>query len=270
MIPTVFVVSVGISDERLSKSNVVSTDPSAILVAGKVDIAFFDKTGTLTEEGLSFHSTTDLDGIEKEALTEGNLLDAMSVCHSLTTSQSGTVVGNTLEKAMFKASGAKLNSASQSFSVNLNGNSMNVVKRYTFDHHRMTQSVVIEDLQGKMFAYVKGSIESIAKVCNNIPGNYEQFVRESSSRGLYQIAVAMKEVTDSSMERNEIEKDLSFIGFVNFKNELKHDTKSVLNELQEGNVRSIMITGDSTLTGIHIAKECGLIGGDKKVIFGKR
>jgi magnesium-transporting ATPase (P-type) len=47
LLPTVFVVSVGISAKRLSKKRISCTNQEGILVAGKVNTAFFDKTGTL-------------------------------------------------------------------------------------------------------------------------------------------------------------------------------------------------------------------------------
>jgi P-type E1-E2 ATPase len=56
LLPTVFIVSEGISADRLLKKRIAVTDPHRILMAGKVRVAFFDKTGTLTEQGLNFHS----------------------------------------------------------------------------------------------------------------------------------------------------------------------------------------------------------------------
>ena len=46
LLPTVFTVSVGVSDKRLSDLRIACTNSEEILVAGKVRRAFFDKTGT--------------------------------------------------------------------------------------------------------------------------------------------------------------------------------------------------------------------------------
>jgi P-type E1-E2 ATPase len=59
LLPTVFTVSVGISDKRLAKKQIACTNSEGILGAGKVKRAFFDKTGTLTKLGLSFHQMRD-------------------------------------------------------------------------------------------------------------------------------------------------------------------------------------------------------------------
>jgi magnesium-transporting ATPase (P-type) len=47
MLPSVFVVSVGISAKRLHEKRITCTNQEGILIAGKVNTAFFDKTGTL-------------------------------------------------------------------------------------------------------------------------------------------------------------------------------------------------------------------------------
>jgi cation-transporting ATPase 13A3/4/5 len=39
----------------------------------------------------------------------------------------------------------------------------------------------------------------------------------------------------------------------------------MIEQLKEGDIESIMVTGDSLLTGIHIAKECGILFPDQKV-----
>jgi len=47
LLPTVFTVSVGISDDRLARKRIACVNNEDILVAGKVRRVFFDKTGKL-------------------------------------------------------------------------------------------------------------------------------------------------------------------------------------------------------------------------------
>jgi cation-transporting ATPase 13A3/4/5 len=53
---------------------------------------------------------------------------------------------------------------------------------------------------------------------------------------------------------------MTFLGFILFRNELKPDTAEALRLLREGSIRTVMITGDHPLTGIHIAKQSGMLG----------
>jgi hypothetical protein len=58
LLPTVFVVYVGISANRLQRKRIACTYLEGILVTGLVDAAFFDKAGTLTKQGLKFFPST--------------------------------------------------------------------------------------------------------------------------------------------------------------------------------------------------------------------
>lgn len=61
------------------------------------------------------------------------------------------------------------------------------------------------------------------------------------------------------MSREEVESDLSFVGFIIFENKLKPTTAGVLEELIASNIGAVMVTGDNILTAISVARECGLI-----------
>jgi cation-transporting ATPase 13A3/4/5 len=61
------------------------------------------------------------------------------------------------------------------------------------------------------------------------------------------------------MTRTEVERDLCFVGFIIFENKLKPSTAPVLKELNDSNIRTVMVTGDNILTAISVARECGLL-----------
>lgn len=69
-------------------------------------------------------------------------------------------------------------------------------------------------------------------------------------------------VKSQKIKREEVEKDLDFVGFIIFENKLKPTTASVLKELTESNIGSIMVTGDNILTAISVARNCGLVDKD--------
>lgn len=130
----------------------------------------------------------------------------------------------------------------------------------------MTQSVIIQNQKGITYAFIKGSSESIKQLCcpDSVPLDFDDCVKKSAREGIYQISMAMKEISSNWQvsSRSELERDATFLGVVNFKNFLRAETKEVLTQLKEGDVDSIMVTGDSILTGIHIAKECRIIQSD--------
>lgn len=267
LLPTVFTVSVGISENRLSQKRIACSKSEDILVAGKVTRAFFDKTGTLTRQGLDFISAKCRESWDsEEAELSADLVMGMSCCHHLTQSMKGELIGNPVDKTMFAASRAHLVSAGAvDRIVDGNGKFVDILKHFDFDHHRMTQSVVAKRADGMFVCYVKGSGESIQKLCDpsTLPVNYESAVKESAKSGTYQISMAMKVIPDvsnlSSLSRDDAESNLTFVGVINFKNVLREETAGVISHLESGEVQCVMVTGDSVLTGIRIAKECGMI-----------
>lgn len=51
---------------------------------------------------------------------------------------------------------------------------------------------------------------------------------------------------------------------------LREESHGVLKELEDGGIASTMITGDSVLTGVCIARASGMIKKHKKVILGQK
>jgi magnesium-transporting ATPase (P-type) len=68
-----------------------------------------------------------------------------------------------------------------------------------------------------------------------------------------------------TVTRDEVESDLEFVGVIDFKNVIRDESARVIEELTNGDVKSIMVTGDSVLTGIRVAKECGIMSMHKPV-----
>eukprot|EP00562_Extubocellulus_spinifer_P019670 CAMPEP_0178587444 /NCGR_PEP_ID=MMETSP0697-20121206/26451_1 /TAXON_ID=265572 /ORGANISM="Extubocellulus spinifer, Strain CCMP396" /LENGTH=1269 /DNA_ID=CAMNT_0020223623 /DNA_START=323 /DNA_END=4132 /DNA_ORIENTATION=+ len=282
LLPTVFVVSVGISHDRLFRQRIACSESQAILVAGKVSVAFFDKTGTLTKQGMDFISAESfVDGSRSEDSWNESMTMAMSVCHMLVKSNQGAFIGNQVDACMFEASKAELE-CSDDKAIKITPQNaakpLVVVKRFEFDHHRMTQSVVVMDTDsGRVFAFVKGSAESIKKLCKeeSLPSDFDDLTKNSAKSGIYQISVAMKEVLNANLKdsativRDDVESSLVFQGFIDFKNSMREETPHVLKELAAGDVHSIMVTGDSIYTGVCIARESGLIAPENQVLIGQ-
>lgn len=281
LLPTVFTVSVGISDSRLGKKRIAVANSEGILIAGKVTKAFFDKTGTLTRQGLDFVSakcTTTWANDDEGAQLSKELSLGMAVCHNLTLSKGGNLVGNSVDMIMFEASGATINKSGGAVVqvTDSTGEAVNVVKHFEFDHHIALQSVIVSDNSGRLVAFVKGSDEGIKKRClpETLPADYDVVAQQSAKNGVYQISMAMKVLSEDgsgvdlvNISRNEVEQNLTFVGVINFKNLLRDESPSVIQELKDGGCQVTIITGDHVLTGIRIAKEAGIIEPSRRVLL---
>jgi predicted P-type ATPase len=303
LLPTVFTLSVGVSDDRLAKKKITCTNSESILIAGKVTRAFFDKTGTLTKQGLDFISARGKDtwihsdiaegdggGFSEElsmSLSPDELKLGMACCHSLTPNSNGDMIGNPVDRVIFATSKARMD---YNPSSSANGGSMKItdatgktvylVKHFDFDHHRMTQSVIIrhEDT-GMLEAFCKGSGEAIRERCDpaTLPNNFDHALRESAKSGLYQISMGSKVLSATSKSdldvgqftRDHVESNLTFQGVINFKNVLRDNAAHVIGHLERGEVISTMVTGDNVLTGIRIARESGILKSNMTTLVGE-
>ncbi|KYF45193.1 E1-E2 ATPase subfamily protein [Toxoplasma gondii ARI] len=71
---------------------------------------------------------------------------------------------------------------------------------------------------------------------------------------------ALKPPSVLGMSRDSVENGLRFLGLILFRNELKADAAEAIRQLKQGRVRPVMITGDSVLTAVCVARLCGMTG----------
>jgi len=75
--------------------------------------------------------------------------------------------------------------------------------------------------------------------------------------------------TIMTANREEIELDFTFIGFLIVENRLKPITTSIIDELHRAEVKTIMVTGDNVLTAISVARQCHIVGNHQKIFLGE-
>ncbi|CAB9500019.1 Probable cation-transporting ATPase 13A4 [Seminavis robusta] len=286
LLPVSFTLPVGYSFERLGKKQVVCSNSDGILIAGEVKSVFFDKTGTLTRQGLSYTDCRSSEQSKFVHFVSPTVSTAMASCHTLVmSSRDGTLIGNPIDKAMFSASGAEMfleegtSNKAQNQTVTIiqkDGRPVEVLRRFDFDHYLMTQSVIIRLADGSLMALAKGSGEAIRDKCRveTLPDDYEESLEDFARIGMYQIAVAFKKLPTMDpanlllMTREQIEEDMTLAGILCFTNQLRPKTKGVISHLLEAGVQSVMLTGDNLHTGIHVARESGMIAQESTVVLG--
>ncbi|KAF4704557.1 hypothetical protein FOZ63_028968, partial [Perkinsus olseni] len=210
----------------------------------------------------------------------------LACCHTVTSLRDGTLVGNNVEVSMFTTTGWSLPNPGEEGSENIitspkGEHKLKVLKKLDFDHNRMTSGSVIRDLStGEAIVIIKGSYERVAAISlpETIPADYVEVSEACASDNFYTLAMASKTLDDSltdeqivSARRDSLELGLSMCGLLLFRNEMKPDSPAAIKALTAGSIRSVMCTGDNVLTGIAIAKECGIIGatrGGPRVLLG--
>ncbi|CEP13878.1 hypothetical protein [Parasitella parasitica] len=297
MNPLLPVIGQSVAAGRLKKKGVFCVDFPRILMAGKVQVFCFDKTGTLTKEGLEYYGVypandgtfgdmyPSFDGLSQVNRTNSLLQIGLSSCHSVTM-VNGEYVGNPVDLVMFQETQACLSRDETGHDIIAPAtkrpelSTLRVLQRFEFQHARASMSIAVKDMTtGRVHVFCKGSFERIADVSvKGLPANFDEITSSSAKVGCYVLGMAHRDLGILSEEqeaqlatqwtRDQLESGLEFIGLVLFKNLLKPDTADAIQQIKQGDVRVVMITGDNALTGVFIGQQCNLVPPNTTVVVG--
>ncbi|GAB9476824.1 Ring finger protein nhl-1, partial [Globisporangium polare] len=281
-LPIVLSSGIGFALSRLKKGGIFCIDAQRINSCGQLSCFCFDKTGTLTQEHLNLVSVDVVDDASHTLQNVGLAIPemfrlAMATCHGLSETQ-GQLQGYSLDLAMFEASQFAFESTQEKAKgqyvavVTSLANSatetdkphqpqrFGIVKRFAFDAACQLSSVVVEDLTtSQRFVFVKGSPEAIRAISTNAPADLHHKTLAYSAEGYYCIGFGVKALDASAAldlnNRQAVESAILFEGLAVFKNELKPETKGMIDELYVADIDIRMITGDNALTAVHVARE---------------
>uniref|UniRef100_A0AAV1TWU3 P-type ATPase A domain-containing protein n=1 Tax=Peronospora matthiolae TaxID=2874970 RepID=A0AAV1TWU3_9STRA len=150
--------------------------------------------------------------------------------------------------------------------------SVQIMHRNHFASKLQRMSVVarvnLGDKGVQVRSLVKGSPEAVATLMRPdcIPDWYWPTYQSLARRGMRVLALAYKDINGRPSEtevaqqsRAWAESDLRFAGFAVFQCLVRKDSGSILKVLKESSHLVSMITGDATLTAVHVSKEVGII-----------
>ncbi|KAL3639680.1 putative manganese-transporting ATPase pdr2 [Castilleja foliolosa] len=266
-LPMELSIAVNTSLIALARRGIYCTEPFRIPFAGKVDICCFDKTGTLTSDDMEFSGVgglTEDEDLETEvSKVPDRTLEILASCHALVFVDN-KLVGDPLEKAALKGIEWTYKSDEKAISKKGGGNIVQIVQRHHFASHLKRMAVVVR-VQEQFLAFVKGAPETIQERLVDVPAWYVKTYKKYTRQGSRVLALAHKslpEMTVSearSLERDNVERDLTFDGFAVFNCPIRGDSASVLSELKGSSHDLVMITGDQALTACHVASQVNII-----------
>ncbi|KAK3916023.1 putative cation-transporting ATPase 13A3 [Frankliniella fusca] len=291
------------AQSRLQKLNIFCVNSRVINVAGSLDCVCFDKTGTLTEDGLDLWGVVPAEGgvladpikDPRELPDTHPLLCTMAACHSLTRID-GELAGDPLDVKMFESTGWELEepdvpdtskfdllvpslvrppSASRQAPHEDVPYEIGLVHQYQFSSTLQRMSVVTRQLGvSDLVVYCKGSPETIASLCEpeTVPAGLATRLSALASQGFRVLAAGRRVVPAASLPRllkqprADMERELHFAGLIVMENRLKPQTHGVIRQLQDANIKVVMVTGDNVQTAVSVARECGMVSPRQRVV----
>ena len=149
-----------------------------------------------------------------------------------------------------------------------------IVRRFDFVSKLQRMTVICKNVNENYFKiFCKGSPEKIKKLCRpeTIPSKFNMTLDHYASKGFRVLALAYRGLKmdfkqSQKIKRNQVEKNMIFLGLLIVRNKLKDATPSTIGILDNADLRMVMATGDNILTAVSVSKECNLVKNYQKIL----
>jgi Ca2+-transporting ATPase len=239
-LPIIITMVLGLGAYTLSKNNFLVKRIKAAETLGNATVIVTDKTGTITENKMTIAAFYPPEkGKEIMEIALGSITE-----YSL----------SPLEQEIKNKAGE----------LKMDATKLKVVRQRNLGNGRKTKAVIRENEPGyELFS--SGAPEEIFGVCFNISKNIKTALSNETEKGRRVIAIAYKKLApyEQSLDFNEIEKQMNFAGLISFEDPPREGIKETIALAMMAGIRTIMVTGDHPSTAVFIAREVGILTGNK-------
>lgn len=280
-LPAIVAIVLALGVTRMSKINAIVKKLPAVETLGSVSIICSDKTGTLTQNKMTvvkFYTLDNLQDVPSEGTgfqarqEEQELIKSFVLC-SDATYEDGQGTGDPTEVALIVL-GDKYDLSRQRLHTEYKR-----VSEKPFDSDRKLMSTLNQEGTGYR-VHTKGAIDNILKLAKNalvngqvvpltaeMKANYLQVAEAMSDDALRVLGAAYKD-TDSVIDPEEMEQDLTVLGIVGMIDPPRLEVKDSIAQAKSAGITPVMITGDHRNTAAAIAKELGIASALEQSITG--
>lgn len=247
--------------KKMLKDNVLVRKLVGIETAGSLNVLLTDKTGTLTKGVLKVSDfiTADLqvyksiDRIKANKKYYEYIYTSIYYNTSSYYSEGKAIGGNSTERAL-------LGFIEKDKLIN-----KKVLMKEPFDSAKKFSSITTAD----GYVFIKGAAEVVLPKCQkymNYLGEEKVFLNMKS------VEAKIKQYTANAgrvlvFAYGKTKDNLTFLGFVNIKDELREESKEGISLIKSAGIHPIMITGDAKDTAVSIAKEVGLYKNSSDIVL---
>jgi Ca2+-transporting ATPase len=260
--PLVMAVFMAMGAWRISQARVLTRRASAIETLGATTVLCTDKTGTLTENRMTLMTIigeqTNWQQTSNKPLShvETSILDAALLACPLEPSDPMDIAVHALANIQDRG--------------NISARKNNkIVHAYGLRPDLFATTNIVNQVDDEnLFAFSKGALEAIIKLCNLSDSKRDSLIQQANamaSQGIRVLAVAKANLaTIDAKNLPDSPKTFSFeyLGLLGFADPLRANVAGAVAECSSAGIRVVMITGDYPITAKAIAEQAGIVSPD--------
>ena len=250
LLPVIIAINLAQGSKQMAHKKVIVKKLTSIENFGSMNILCTDKTGTITEGIMTINSNVNFEG----------KISNKTLFYSFINASLQTGYENPIDTCI----------QNETTGFTLDGVKKIDEIPYDFIRKRITLTV---DQNNTRIMITKGAVEQILEICSRVELDESTQARSEMSKhsndlkneylklsnsGLRTIAIAYKILSPNESYEKENEKDMTFLGFLTFKDPPKENIIEVIQTLEKYGVKLYIISGDNQFVAMSIAKEIGL------------
>lgn len=270
-LPALVTIALAFGAKKLAKHKALIRKLPAVETLGSVTYICSDKTGTLTLNKMTLQefyetSTANYQTVFKD---QNRLLHAIALNNDVSKEENGKWLGDSTEVALVE----------YAFDKSFNRGDLEKIypriAELPFDSKRKCMTTIHQisnpdaDQSATMIVLTKGAVDVLFDKLNadqksHIP-ELERKVNEMAAKGYRVLGYAMKTISSlpQHLDPDEIETELTLIGFVGMIDPPREEARQAVSECKEAGIIPVMITGDHKLTAKAIAAKLGIISSEE-------
>ncbi|MBG6063335.1 Ca2+-transporting ATPase [Flavobacterium sp. CG_9.1] len=270
-LPALVTIALAFGAKKLAKHKALIRKLPAVETLGSVTYICSDKTGTLTLNKMTLQefyetSTANYQTVFKD---QNRLLHAIALNNDVSKEENGKWIGDSTEVALVE----------YAFDKSFNRGDLEKIypriAELPFDSKRKCMTTIHQisnpdaDQSATMIVLTKGAVDVLFDKLNadqksHIP-ELERKVNEMAAKGYRVLGYAMKTISSlpQHLDPDEIETELTLIGFVGMIDPPREEARQAVSECKEAGIIPVMITGDHKLTAKAIAAKLGIISSEE-------